>query len=219
MSNTDERRREVLRRLLGGLGAAALTGCDAASRSGWFPPVLGKAEDLSRVTQRLNRKTMAQEFTAADLSPEFRSNGSSNPGTEEYQRLARNSFADWSLQVGGLVSRPAGFSLAELRALPSRTQITRHDCVEGWSAIGKWTGVPLREVLDRVAPLAEAHYVVFHCADPMNGDELYYESIDFDDAYHPQTILAYGLNDAPGAGVGPEKHPRWQGRLLGGPRL
>jgi DMSO/TMAO reductase YedYZ molybdopterin-dependent catalytic subunit len=195
MSDTDERRREVLARLLGGLGAAALTGCDAASRSGWFPPVLGTAEDLSRITQRLDRQTMAQEFTEADLSPEFRSNGSSDPGTEEYRRLARNDFADWSLQVGGLVGRPASFSLATLRAMPSRTQITRHDCVEGWSAIGKWTGVPLREVLDRVVPRPEARYVVFHCADPMDGKEPYYESIDFDDAYHPQTILAYGLND------------------------
>ena len=196
MSGLDEERRRVLRRLLGGVTAAALTGCDTASRSGWFPPVLGKAENLSRITQRLARQTMAQEFTEADLSPEFRSNGSSNPGTEEYQRLAQNGFADWSLQIGGLVNRPTGFSLAALRAMPSRTQITRHDCVEGWSAIGKWTGVPLREVLDRVAPRPEARYVVFHCADPMDGKELYYESIDFDDAYHPQTILAYGLNDA-----------------------
>jgi DMSO/TMAO reductase YedYZ molybdopterin-dependent catalytic subunit len=196
MSETDEQRREVLCRLLGGLGAIALTGCDAASRSGWFPPVLETAEDLSRVTQRLRRQTMAQEFTEADLSPEFRSNGTANPSTEEYQRLARNGFADWSLRVDGLVRRPASYSLAELRAMPARTQITRHDCVEGWSAIGKWTGVPLHEVLERVEPLAAARYVVFHCADPMEPGELYYESIDFEDAYHPQTILAYGLNDA-----------------------
>jgi DMSO/TMAO reductase YedYZ molybdopterin-dependent catalytic subunit len=79
----------------------------------------------------------------------------------------------------------------------SRTQITRHDCVEGWSAIGKWKGVPLTAVLEAVRPTAAVRYVVFHCADPMesDGSSPYYESIDMDDAYHPQTILAYELND------------------------
>ncbi len=197
MSPFDVRRRGVLRRLLGGLGALALAGCDAASRSHWFPGVLEKAEHLNRGTQRLRSDTMAQEFTEADLSPDFRSNGTAEPRTDEYRRLAQSGFSDWSLRVDGLVSRPTSYSLAELRGMPSRTQITRHDCVEGWSAIGKWTGVPLHEVLDRVAPLAEARYVVFHCADPMDASGArYYESIDFDDAYHPQTILAYGLNDA-----------------------
>ena len=91
---------------------------------------------------------------------------------------------------------PRHFDLAELRRLPARTQITRHDCVEGWSAIGKWTGVPLAEILSLVKPQAAAHFVVFHCADSMQSDGTmpYYESIDFDDAYHPQTILAYDLN-------------------------
>jgi DMSO/TMAO reductase YedYZ molybdopterin-dependent catalytic subunit len=101
--------------------------------------------------------------------------------------------------VGGLVESPLRLSLADLRAMPSRTQITRHDCVEGWSAIGKWTGVPLREVLARARPRANARYVIFRCADPMeDGDDTnYYESIDMDDAYHPQTILAYDLNGSP----------------------
>jgi DMSO/TMAO reductase YedYZ molybdopterin-dependent catalytic subunit len=140
---------------------------------------------------------MAQEFTEADLSPTFRSNGTWQPATEAYQALAKNGFADWSLEVSGLVEAPARLTLAELRALPSRTQITRHDCVEGWSAIGKWTGVPLAEVLRLVRPKPEARYVVFHCADPMDGTTgFYYESIDMDDAWHAQTILAYGLNDA-----------------------
>ncbi|MFM2287519.1 MAG: hypothetical protein RL684_662, partial [Pseudomonadota bacterium] len=115
-----------------------------------------------------------------------------------YQALASNGFADYRLEVGGLVAQPAAFSLAELRALPSRTQITRHDCVEGWSAIGKWTGAKLGALLERVQPKPEARYVVFHCADPMDeAGTKYYESIDMDDAWHPQTILAYELNDAP----------------------
>jgi DMSO/TMAO reductase YedYZ molybdopterin-dependent catalytic subunit len=84
--------------------------------------------------------------------------------------------------------------------MPSRTQITRHDCVEGWSAIGQWTGVPLAHVLRLVEPTAAARYVVFHCADTFDDQDPpapYYESIDLQDAVHPQTILAYGLNDQP----------------------
>jgi DMSO/TMAO reductase YedYZ molybdopterin-dependent catalytic subunit len=196
MSGTDVPRRRVLRQLLASLAATALAGCDAASRSSWFPALLKGGEHLNRGTQtRLaSRQAMAQEFSSADLSPDFRSNGTSRPSSDEYQRFAANNFADWFLVVDGLVRKPARFSLAELRALPGRTQITRHDCVEGWSAIGQWTGVALKQVLERVVPLENAHYVVFHCADTMGDWAQYYESIDFDDAYHPQTILAYALN-------------------------
>ena len=85
--------------------------------------------------------------------------------------------------------------------MPSRTQITRHDCVEGWSCIGKWKGVQLGRILEMVEPKPEAKFVVFHCFDSMDGpsldghDSRYYESIDLDDAHHAQTILAYELND------------------------
>ena len=86
--------------------------------------------------------------------------------------------------------------MAQLRALPSRTQITRHDCVEGWSCIGKWKGAKLSALLDHVGVQPAARYVVFFCADPMNMDgDKYYESIDVAGAYHPQTILAYEMND------------------------
>jgi DMSO/TMAO reductase YedYZ molybdopterin-dependent catalytic subunit len=141
---------------------------------------------------------MAQEFTDADRSPTFRSNGTAEPDSDDYRKLAENAFAGYRLEVGGLVAQPAGFSLAELRALPSRTQITRHDCVEGWSAIAKWKGARLSAVLEAVRPKPEARFVMFHCADPMedDGTSLYYESIDLEDAFHPQTILAYEMNDA-----------------------
>lgn len=192
------------RRVLGGLGAAlaagALSGCDALSRSRWFPKLLGTAETWNQALHHAltSRTSMAQEFTEADLSPEFRGNGTVNPASADYRRMAAGGFSDWALSVGGLVEQQARFSLGALRALPSRTQITRHDCVEGWSAIGKWTGVPLSEVLVRVRPRPDARFVVFHCADPMDGQgTTYYESIDLEDAAHPQTILAYGLNDAP----------------------
>ena len=139
---------------------------------------------------------MAQEFTEADLSPEFRSNGTSVPRNPAYLAMAKNGFADYRLTVGGLVERPMSFSLADLRALPGRTQITRHDCVEGWSAMGKWKGARLGALLEAVHLKPNARYVVFHCADPMeeDGSSPYYESIDLDDAFHPQTILAYELN-------------------------
>ena len=134
----------------------------------------------------------------ADLSPLFKSNGTSDPDDDDYQALAEKNFVDWRLEVNGLVQKPAKFSLEDLRALPSRTQITRHDCVEGWSVIGKWKGAVLGAVLRQVEPQPSARYLVFHCADPMeNGDPntKYYESIGFDEAFHPQTILAYEMNN------------------------
>jgi len=195
----DNKRIDRRRFVIGALQAAGLfvlAGCDNLSRSDWFTSLLGKAEGVTRRAQRLltPRRAMAKEFTEADLSPVFPPNGTDNPANPVYQALARNGFADWRLEVGGLVQHPAVFSLAELRDMPSRTQITRHDCVEGWSAIGKWTGIQLGELLARVQPLPSARYVVFYCADPDEDGQHYYESIDFEDAYHPQTILAYELN-------------------------
>jgi DMSO/TMAO reductase YedYZ molybdopterin-dependent catalytic subunit len=194
-------RRRFLARAAAGASALLLAGCDRLSRTEWFPKVLGVAEKLNYDAARAiaPRKSMAQEFAESDRSPTFRSNGTANPASDEYQAMVANGFADYRLAVAGLVAKPANFSLAELRALPGRTQITRHDCVEGWSAIAKWKGVKLSAILDAVQPAANAKYVMFYCADPMeeDGTDFYYESIDMDDAYHPQTILAYELNDAP----------------------
>jgi len=200
MTSRENSRRRFLRRTLAASGALLLSGCDQLSRSEWFTKLLDSAEKLSFAAQRLlvSRKAMAQEFTEAELSPSFRSNGTGNPANPGYQALAAKGFADYRLQIGGLVAQPRAYSLDELKALPSRTQITRHDCVEGWSAIGKWKGVQLSRLLERAKPQPSARYVVFYCADPM--DELgtrYYESIDMDDAWHAQTLLAYELNDAP----------------------
>ena len=196
MAKNRSRRRFLLRTLFTA-SAAILAGCDRLSRTSWVPGILRTGERFNRgVQQALTpRNALAQEFSEADLSPEFRSNGTASPDDPEYQRLAAADFADWKLRIDGLVEAPAQLSLSQLRSLKSRTQITRHDCVEGWSAIGKWTGVPLSEVLQLVRPLPTARYVVFHCADPMDDDGTrYYESIDMDDARHPQTILAYELN-------------------------
>jgi len=193
-------RRRFLTRGVAAASAVALSGCDALSRTEWFPKMLASAESLSRSAHHLiGRRAMAQEFTERDLSPEFRSNGTAMPNSAAYRTLAASRFADYRLRVDGLVQRPASLSLDELRALPSRTQITRHDCVEGWSAIGKWKGARLSAVLESAGARPEARYVVFYCADPMeeDGTGLYYESIDMLDAMHPQTLLAYELNDKP----------------------
>ncbi len=193
-----ERRRFLVRTLAAG-SALVLTGCERLSRSRWFPDLLAQAERLTHAAQRLvvRRAALAQEFTEADISPRFRSNGTAEPRSRAYQALADGGFADYRLEVRGLVDKPLSLTLAEVRALPSRTQITRHDCVEGWSAIGKWKGARLAALLELARPRPEARYVVLRCADPMDArGTLYYESIDLDDAYHEQTLLAYELNGA-----------------------
>jgi len=187
-------RRHFVMRVLAGLAAVALAGCDAITNSSWGPKILRNGERANRGAQRslTAKSALAQEFSEADLSPDFRSNGTSN---DDYQRLAKDQFRDWTLKVEGLVRTPTQVSLAQLRTMKARTQITRHDCVEGWSAIGKWTGAQLSEVLALAQPQPTARYVVFHCADAMDNDgNRYYESIDLDEAHHPQTILAYELN-------------------------
>jgi len=197
--------RRFLLTAMAGLGGLMLAGCDRLSNEPRFRSILGKANGLTYRVQRflLGANRLAPEYSEAEISPAFRANGSTDPQDEDYLDLADNDFADWRLKVEGLVERELALSLADLRALPSRTQITRHDCVEGWSCIGKWTGVPLAELLSRAGVKPNARYVVFHCADTLNeGGSLetdpenirYYESIDRIDAAHPQTILAYDMN-------------------------
>jgi DMSO/TMAO reductase YedYZ molybdopterin-dependent catalytic subunit len=187
-----------------GAGLMGLSGCKvldtAAKPGGSLRGVLMGASGLTYRTQRLiGGDALAPEFTAADIRQGQKPNGTINPSDADYQALASAGFADWRLQVIGAVERPLSLTLAEVQALPARTQITRHDCVEGWSCIAKWTGVPLARVLDMARPKAEARFVVFHCMDTiersLSGLVKYYESIDLRDAVHAQTILAYGLND------------------------
>lgn len=196
----DFSRRRMLAGLLSGAGLAMLAGCDRMTQNPQMGALLRDTEKLTMGGQRLllGRQSLAREYSVADLSPVFRANGTQAPDSEEYQNLLEHGFADWRLQVDGLVQQPLRLSLSDLKALPSRTQITRHDCVEGWSAIGQWTGVQLGRVLDMARLKPGARYVVFHCADELevtfDGSGRYYESIDLLDAYHPQTILAYGMN-------------------------
>lgn len=200
MSAHEPRRRRFMAHAAAASSSIFLAGCDKLSQSEWFPKILSSAEKLTQAAQKLivPRRAMAQEFSPADISPEFRSNGTDNPDSPAYQALVANGFKDYQLNISGLVERPETYTLDQLKSLPSRTQITRHDCVEGWSAIAKWQGVQLSRLLERAQPQGGARYVVFFCADPMDMlGTAYYESIDMDDARHPQTILAYALNDAP----------------------
>ena len=201
----------VTRRALVGIGAGTgallLSGCDKLARSLGSNDFVASAENLTYGAQRLvGRNALAREFTAADISPVFKSNGTKEPSDDAYRRHADTGFADWKLRIDGLVRRPIELSLAQLRALPSRSQITRHDCVEGWSAIGQWTGPQLGPLLKAAGLLPTAKYIVFHCADNYGGEiskggaqstGLYYESVDLIDAFHPQTIVAHSMNGAP----------------------
>ena len=186
------------------LSGVALSGCDVFDdqlRVGsGLRTFLEGANDLTYRAQRLlgGSHAMAQEYSEADVRQPQRPNGVTAPDDSVYKSLLGNDFSDWRLQVTGAVERPLSLTRDQLTNMPSRTQITRHDCVEGWSCIAKWTGTPLALVLDEARPKPEAAYVVFHCLDTieksLSGEVKYYGSVDMVDAYHPQSILAYGLN-------------------------
>jgi DMSO/TMAO reductase YedYZ molybdopterin-dependent catalytic subunit len=194
-------RRKLLRAALVGIASGTLAGCDALTQNETAIEVLRTAETLSESVHRmLGRRAMAQEFAPSEAAPVFRANGTTAPMGDAYAQMVANGFANWRLKVDGLVANPQEFTLAGLRELPSRTQVTRHDCVEGWSCIGQWKGVRLSHILGLAQPRPEAKFVVFHCLDQMDEadeDTMYYESVDMDDAFHEQTILAYELNGKP----------------------
>ena len=199
-------RRGLIKGALASLGGLGLAGCDGGADNPLVQKLFSLEEMLTLRTQSgiLGPNALAKEYSEADISTVFKPNGSTDPQDETYKTLAADGFKDYRLVVDGLVDRPAQYSLAELRAMPSRTQITRHDCVEGWSCIGRWSGVRLSHVLDAVGVKPGARYVVFHCADTPGeaafGEDQpapFYGSIDFQAARHEQTILAYDFNGAP----------------------
>jgi DMSO/TMAO reductase YedYZ molybdopterin-dependent catalytic subunit len=206
-------RRQALFTGLTGTGLL-LTGCskifqaDALTESASFQRVLAAAQGWTRATQRflLAGGQMAQQYKPSDISRYFKPNGTYNPGGADYNRHVAEGFVNWRLRIDGLVNHPLSLSVADLRRLPARSQITRHDCVEGWSAIGGWTGVPLALILRAAGIRAGARYMVLYCADNLSGAPAkggdqspgqYYESIDLVDAMHPQTLIAYDMNGKP----------------------
>lgn len=184
--------------IVGGASGLLVAGCDALNQSPTVRGLLEQAGDLHLPAQRLlaGRDKLAREFSAADMSPVFRANGSRQVQDDGYRAHFASGFVNWALRVDGLVKRPLDLPLTALKALPQRSQITRLDCVEGWSAIGQWQGPQLGTILARAGLLPGARYAVFHCADTMSGGP-YYESIDLIDAFHPQTILAWRMNGEP----------------------
>ena len=171
-------------------GAAALL----IRRYGFVPPdhtgVLGVGHTMTYTGQRLllRHQPLAREFRREHISSNFPAINTILPEDIAYRRDMTQGFSEWRLTVDGLVARPSEFSLAELRSLPSRTQITQHVCEQGWSAIAEWTGVPLSVVLNAVGVLPQAQYIFFNCVDG------WWDSLDMADAWHPQTLLAYGMN-------------------------
>ena len=196
-------RRRWLKSAFTVVAGVVVGGCDTLARSSGVNQVLGSGEALTYRVQRLllGGHSLAREYPESAISADFRANGTIRPDSEEYDLLHQGGFADWRLKVDGLVEQPLSLSLADLRALPARTQVTRHDCVEGWSSIAKWRGARLSAVLDKAVLRPTARYLVFHCADTLeltlDGTGQYYESIDLIDAAHEQTILAYEMNDKP----------------------
>lgn len=186
------------RTALAGMAALFAGACSKIGDSETGSSLLSAAEDWHRKAHRAlaNRQALAKEYTRADLSPTFRGNGSLTVDTEAYRQALDSGFPDWTLEVRGLVDTPLSLSMENIRRLPQRTQITRHDCVEGWSAIGEWTGPQLSTLLDAAGVQEGANFIVFRCADNLNGQD-YYESVDMVDAYHPQTIIAHMLNGEP----------------------
>ncbi len=197
-------RRRVLRSGMGLAGATALTGCkvfdelaDTAHPARRF---MERANTLTQVAQRglLDRNARATEYAKSDIRQGQRPNGVTNPQDDAYLQLLADNFADYRLEISGLVKRPMSLSLAQLQRMRVQHQITRHDCVEGWSCIAEWTGVPLAQVLTRAGVLPAARYVLFECFDTiersLSGGVKYYETIDLIDGFHPQTILAWGVN-------------------------
>jgi DMSO/TMAO reductase YedYZ molybdopterin-dependent catalytic subunit len=141
-------RRGLIRAGTLGAGGILLAGCDRLDQSPTFRSGLQAMDDWHLGTQRLlGRQALATEFRPADMSPIFRANGSRTGSDPAWLQQMAGGFATYALRVDGLVSRPLALPMTALQALPQRTQITRHDCVEGWSAIGKWQGPRLASVL------------------------------------------------------------------------
>jgi DMSO/TMAO reductase YedYZ molybdopterin-dependent catalytic subunit len=137
---------EIQRRsLLAGVLALGAGACSKIAASDTGQSLFQTAEDGHRAVHRVlaGKQGLAPEYTSAERSPTFKGNGSVTVEDAFYQEQLAKGFPEWRLMVGGLVEQPLALSLADVRALPQRTQITRHDCVEGWSAIGEWTGPQL----------------------------------------------------------------------------
>ena len=191
------RRKLITTGLATAAGASGLAvAARLADRYGLIPPdhggIYGVGETLTYAAQRvlMSRHSLAREFSRSEISKVAPVNGGP-PENDDYQRLLAGNFADWRLTIDGLVARPSSWSLAQLKRFPARSQITHQACEEGWSFIAEWTGVPLSYVLDLAGVSTRGRFVVFF---PFDFDNNFWDSLDMADAWHPQTLLAYGMN-------------------------
>jgi DMSO/TMAO reductase YedYZ molybdopterin-dependent catalytic subunit len=206
MSERLSRRKLIATGIAAAAGASGLAvAAHLADRYGLIPPddggIYGVGETMTYAAQRLlmSRHSLAREFTRSDISKIAPVKGPP-PEDETYQRLLAGGFADWRLKIDGLVARPSFFTLADLKRLPAESHIYHQACEEGWSFIAEWIGVRLSYVLNLVGILPQAKYVVFFGFDT-NFDAAdkrsikgKWNSLDMSDAWHPQALLAYGMN-------------------------
>ena len=193
--NTLSRRKLITTGLAATAGLAGLTAADRlAQRYGLIPPdhhgLYGPGETLTYAAQRLlTRHSLAREFPRSMISKSPFANTVA-PHDDQFKRLQANNFTDWRLQIDGLVDHPASLSLADLKGLGTRSQITEVACEEGWSYIAEWIGTPLIDVLHAVGVSPHARFVAYH-----STESGFWDSIDMADALHPQTLLTWGMND------------------------
>jgi DMSO/TMAO reductase YedYZ molybdopterin-dependent catalytic subunit len=189
-------RREVLVSGLAAMGGLLLPGCKSKEMPPTYGNILRMGDNLTYYAHRalLPGQSLVREYDPRDISS-FPATGTFNPAdssakyySEEWDRLHKNDFADWRLPVEGLVTKPLQLSLKDLMAFPAQKQITRHSCEEGWTAIAEWTGVRLGDVLKSAGIKPNARFVNYYAYDGFT------DSLDMLDAFHPQTILAYGMN-------------------------
>jgi methionine sulfoxide reductase catalytic subunit len=172
----------------------------------WATPFTIKHARLVQKTGRLiigglkklvERWDPTSQLTERDISPHFWPNHHFLPNSPEYDALLAGGFADYRLRIGGLVEHPQDISFADLKAMPKQSQITTHFCIQGWSGVAKWSGVPMRHILERVRPTEAARYVVFYSM-AYGGDRgRYYDVHPLDNMRHELTLLAYEMNDMP----------------------
>ena len=189
------RRTMITRGLAAAAGLSGLAVAERiADRYGLVPPdhggIYGAGETLTYATHRLlTRHSLAREFSRSQISnPPFANEIA--PPSDQFTRLQADGFKDWRLAVEGLVAQPASLSLDEIRRFPARRQITEIACEEGWSYVAEWIGTPLVDVLRAAGIMPQARYVVY-----FSIERSWWESIDMADALHPQTLLAYAMND------------------------
>jgi DMSO/TMAO reductase YedYZ molybdopterin-dependent catalytic subunit len=192
---TISRRKLITTGLAAAAGVTGLVAADRlANRYGLVPPdcggVFGPGETLTYAMQRLlTRHSMAREFSRSQISAKPFGNEVAPP-TDAFKLLQAGGFKDWRLTVDGLVERPTAFSLADLRNLPIKNQITEVVCEEGWSYVAEWIGTPLREVLRETGVKPGAKYLVY-----TSFEKGIWDSLDMAEAVHPQTLLTMGMNN------------------------